>query len=390
MTLSQRELNQKPITNDLLFQHLVESVSEYAIFTVDSLGRILTWNSGAQRLLLYEEKEVVGLSYELFFLTNDRDKKIPQANLQSAISNGSAQEERWLRRKDNTRFWAQTVLTPIFDPEHRLVGFSNLIRDSSDRRKFATTIQELERFTYVASHDLKEPLRMIGTYVQLLDRRYGTHLPVEGKQYVSTAVEGVKRMYQLIDDILTFTKISANVVTWERLSCDDVVGQALSNLSGVISQTHAIIRLGKLPSIYGCKIALTHVFENLISNAIKFCDRRPDISVQARLHDDQWVFSIKDNGIGISPEFADKLFIIFRRLHRHEDYSGTGTGLAICKKLVEQHHGKIWFESTPGEGSAFYFTVKRDLREEVASAARNDTENSETPPQNFPPERESR
>jgi signal transduction histidine kinase len=217
---------------------------------------------------------------------------------------------------------------------------------------------ELEQFAYVASHDLQEPLRKVASFCQLLERRYSGQLDERADQYIGFAVDGAKRMQVLINDLLAFSRVGRMVRESEPVSCNVVLEQATANLATAIEQSGATIEAGELPVVRAEVPLLTGVFQNLISNAIKFrSEDPPHITVEARRSDDFWLFSVTDNGIGIDPEYADRIFVIFQRLHNKTDYPGTGIGLAMSRKIIEYHGGTIWLDTTVENGSRFCFTL---------------------------------
>ncbi len=217
---------------------------------------------------------------------------------------------------------------------------------------------ELKKFAYVASHDLQEPLNQVANYVQLLEMRYQEELDEDAKEFIEFAVEGVSLMQTLIDDILAYSKVDIQGVEFELTSVGTALERALSSLRSRISETRAIITSEPMPTVMADSTQLMQLFQNLIGNAIKFrsCEP-PEIYIGAQRLEDAWLFSVKDNGIGIDPQFAERIFIIFQRLHTRDEYAGTGMGLAICKKIVECHRGRIWVESELGQGTTLYFTI---------------------------------
>ncbi|MFF8982003.1 ATP-binding protein [Streptomyces globisporus] len=219
---------------------------------------------------------------------------------------------------------------------------------------------ELEQFAYVASHDLQEPLRKVASFCQLLEKRYGAELDDRGKQYIAFAVDGAKRMQVLINDLLTFSRVGRVHEGWKPVDLGRSLDRALGNLAASVEESGAVVeRPEELPELVGDATALTMVWQNLIGNAVKFRrpDRSPRITVDCVREDENWHLTVSDNGIGIAPEFADKVFVIFQRLHGRDEYDGTGIGLALCRKIIEFHGGRIWLEPEPDEGTRIHFTL---------------------------------
>ena len=217
---------------------------------------------------------------------------------------------------------------------------------------------ELEQFAYVASHDLQEPLRKVASFVQLLQRRYAGQLDEKADQYIDLAVDGAKRMQQLINDLLAFSRVGRTAQRREEISCSVLLAQAWANLGPAVKASHATIEAGHLPVVLGETSLLTAVFQNLLSNALKFAGEQPPrISVSAHREGEQWLFSFSDNGIGIPAEYAERIFVIFQRLHDRAAYPGTGIGLAMCRKIIEYHGGRIWLDTTVTSGARFCFTL---------------------------------
>ncbi|MBO0914135.1 sensor histidine kinase [Streptomyces laculatispora] len=219
---------------------------------------------------------------------------------------------------------------------------------------------ELEQFAYVASHDLQEPLRKVASFCQLLEKRYGTELDARGKQYIDFAVDGAKRMQVLINDLLTFSRVGRVHDSWSTVDLDRSLDRALANLTLVIEESGTtVVRENTLPEVNGDGTTLAMIWQNLIGNAVKF--RRADepcvITVGCVREDDVWHFTVTDNGIGIAPEFAEKVFVIFQRLHARDEYDGTGIGLALCRKIIEFHGGRIWLDPEPRQGARIHFSL---------------------------------
>jgi PAS domain S-box-containing protein len=218
--------------------------------------------------------------------------------------------------------------------------------------------QELEQFAYVASHDLQEPLRMVSSYTQLLERRYKDQLDQDARDFIFFAVDGANRMQHLINDLLDYSRVTSRGKPFAKLDLSTVLGHAIANLQKKVQETGALIVNDDLPFVYGDEVQLVRVFQNLLDNAMKFRGTDPPrINVSAKTLDEKIQISITDNGIGIDKIYSDRVFTIFQRLHTKVEYPGTGIGLAICKRTIERHGGKIWFESEPGKGTTFYFTL---------------------------------
>ena len=227
---------------------------------------------------------------------------------------------------------------------------------------------ELEQFAYVASHDLQEPLRKVASFCQLLQRRYAGQLDAKADEYIEHAVDGAKRMQALINDLLAFSRVGRTAQRHEPVSCAVLLAQAWANLAADVRRTHATIEVGELPVVLGEASLLTAVFQNLVGNALKFrADEPPRVMVSARRDGEFWLLEFSDNGIGIEPEYAERIFVIFQRLHDKATYPGTGIGLAMVRKIIEYHGGRIWLDTTITAGARFWFTLPALPEEQNAS-----------------------
>ena len=224
--------------------------------------------------------------------------------------------------------------------------------------KYKISNQELEQFAYVTSHDLKEPLRMITSFLQLLQKRYSDELDEEANDFINYAVDGAKRMNMMINDLLEYSRIGSTERKYQYLQTEKILETVLTNLKPSIEEANAIITHDPLPLIYANEYMMIQLFQNIISNAIKYRgEETPKIHVSTDYIDEEYIFSITDNGIGIDQKYLERIFKIFQRLHTHEKYEGTGIGLAISKRIIQKHRGKIWAESELGKGTTFYFTI---------------------------------
>jgi len=358
------------------FSSMLEAVRDYAIIFLELDGSVASWNQGAERIKGYRAEEIVGQNFSRFYTPADIANGKPDHELQVAASEGRFEDEDWRVRKGGSQFWANVVITALRDASGKVNGFVKITRDLTARkqaedeiRRYAEDLkrsnQELEHFAYVASHDLQEPLRTVSSFSQLLARRYQGKLDADADEFITFVVEGATRMQTLINDLLAFSRIGTRGNPFAAVDSGEILQAAGENLEVAIAESGAVITNDPLPALVADQTQLTQLFQNLFSNAIKF--RRPEeaprIHVSAERQDGAWRFGVRDNGIGIDPQYFDRIFIIFQRLHGREEYSGTGIGLAICKKIVERHGGRMWVESEPGTGSTFHFTIPDERRD---------------------------
>lgn len=352
------------------FRLLIENVKDYAIFMTDPVGHIMSWNKGAEHIMGYIADEVIGKHFSVFYTKEEIEKGEPGHDLKMVKSKGRYESEGWRVKKNGKFFWSDISFTAMYDSLGKLKGYSQVLKDNTSRKMTEYALKEkseelvrsnaeLEQFAYVASHDLQEPLRMVTSYVQLLAKRYKGKLDQDADEFIAYAVDGSNRMRTLINSLLEYSRVNREK-PFEMIDLNIVLNEIKQNLNSQIEESNVVIKNSELPTVYGDRVLISQLFQNLISNGIKFKgERSPEITITCKKLDDEYLFSIKDNGIGIQKEYTDKIFVIFQRLHSKEKYPGTGIGLAICKKIVERHGGRIWVESEPDVGSTFYFTIKK-------------------------------
>jgi light-regulated signal transduction histidine kinase (bacteriophytochrome) len=268
-------------------------------------------------------------------------------------------KERWIAARGqvlyNERGEPVRFIGATLDTTERKINEESLKLALGDLER---SNRELEQFAYVASHDLQEPLRMVASFVQLLAKKYQGHLDEKADEYITYAVDGAVRMQKLIDGLLAYSRISRGA-PFHFVNTNDVFSEAVANLAATIRENDAEVTRDFLPVVLGDDIQLLQLFQNLLSNALKYRrrDKAPTVHVSAHREGFEWIFSFRDNGIGIEQQYFDRIFLIFQRLHTRSEYPGTGIGLALCKRIIERHDGRMWVESAPGEGSTFFFAL---------------------------------
>jgi PAS domain S-box-containing protein len=346
------------------FELLSNHSRDIILFMGREDGRLLDVNAAAVQAYGYRREELLGLSiYDLCA----PDTLELAAELMAQADAGGILFETVHRRKDGSTFPVEV------SSQGAAIGgvrtLVSVVRNITERKRteeeLSRTLEELkysnaelEQFAYVASHDLQEPLRMVSSYLQLLAKRYQGKLGSDADDFIGFAVDGAKRMQTLINDLLALSRVGTRGKPLTLTSCEEAIEEAIANLQIAIQESAAVITHATLPPVQGDPTQLVQLFQNLLGNALKFRGPEPPcIHVSVRHAAHEWVFAVCDNGIGIDPKFADRIFVIFQRLHDRSSYPGTGIGLAICKRIIQRHGGRIWVESQTGEGATFYFTL---------------------------------
>jgi len=339
-----------------------------AIVTRSPDGIVLSWNLGAEQLYGYSAEEIVGRPISSL-IAPGHQQEAAELTADVLATCQQRRSETIARRKDGTLVEVMIGLSPIADGMGEVAEILSISSDISARkrneealrertRELEASNRELAEFAYIASHDLREPLRKISSFCQLLADGYQGRLDEKANQYIAFIVDGAERMQQLIEDVLAFSRSGRSAGKTSEVDCAAIVRLVTRDLAAMIEETGACITVaGSLPVVRAEPALLTQVFENLVSNAIKFRGSDPPrVTISAAREKNAWRFAVADNGIGIDPAYADRVFAIFQRLHSRAEYPGSGIGLAICKKIVEAYGGRIWFDSQSAAGTTFYWT----------------------------------
>ncbi len=369
---------------DAAFSHAILDSAAASIISTTPEGTITTFSHGSEQLLGYAADEVVGKMTPAILhdpaevaarareLTAELGRPV-SAGFEVFVCKsccGSSETREWTYiRKDGTRVPVLLSVSAIVDADHTLTGFLGVARDITELKRAQADLQhlaaelsrsnsDLEKFACIASHDLQEPLRMITSYLQLLQRRYKGRLDEQADEFIGFAVDGAARLQSLVSGLLTFARIGTGRTAAVPVDMNVPLDTALENLKLTIAEKEAMIIREAMPTVCGDAAMLAQLLQNLVGNSLKFCrEPTPRIHISAKASGEEWIISIEDNGIGIEPQFLDRIFTIFERLHSYADFPGTGIGLALCKKIVERHGGRIWVTSEAGKGSAFSFSL---------------------------------
>jgi len=345
--------------------------AEDGIANVSLDGRFLLVNRRLCEMLERAEEELIGMSVKEVSHADDRDlTDRERLRLRSGDVRSVHFEKRYLRR-DGTPFWVDLTIGLVRNARGEPLYEIAVFNDITERKEAEAALNEaheelkrsnaeLEQFAYVASHDLQEPLRMVSSYTQLLQRRFRDKLDGDATEFMGYIVDGAARMKQLIEDLLAYSRVGTRGKEFRPVQVEGALRRAIANLRAAISESAASVSNDALPAVLGDDVQLAQLFQNLIGNALKFRSASvPRIHVSCAEKENEFEFAVADNGIGIEPQYFERIFMVFQRLHNKGEYPGTGIGLAICKKVVERHGGRIWVDSTPGGGSTFRFTLPK-------------------------------
>ncbi len=346
------------------------------ILTINDRGIIESFNDAAEKIFGFAAEDMIGRNAGMLMPPSPNGG---QEGLLAGYAGVTDERGRRVyretvgRRRDGTQFPMELAISEVRLPSRP--ASTAIVRDITERKEAAERLtrtlaelersnEELQQFANVASHDLQEPLRMVASYTQLLEKRYKDVLDGDAREFIEFAVDGATRMQTLINDLLAYSRVGARPRAFEPADCTSVLDHAIADLRVSIDENEATVTHDGLPTVMGDPQLFRQLFQNLIGNAIKFRSAEaPHIRVAAERNRSEWIFSVRDNGIGIDPRYKDRIFVIFQRLHTRHEYPGTGIGLAICKRIVERHGGRIWMESEVGKGATFYFTIPTETGE---------------------------
>ncbi|HEV2696973.1 MAG TPA: PAS domain S-box protein [Terriglobales bacterium] len=372
-----RDLSERRLS-ELRYRLLIDGITDYAIFFLDSTGHVTSWNSGAQRIKGYAPDEIIGKHFSAFYPDEDRKAGLPETVLRTAEKEGHFEGEGWRVRKDGSKFWANVVVTALRDEEGALTGFSKITRDLTDRKLLLDELKrhaaelelrvrerdesnaELEAFAYSVSHDLRAPLRAISGFADALREDCAQHLNQSGLDYVKEISDASRRMNSLVQDLIEYGRLGRISAPLASVNLLNAINEARRQLGDAPAGS---LKVDVAADLFVCAHPqmLTQVIYNLLSNALKFHkkDSFPQVCASAEEHDGVVRLNVRDNGIGIAPEHQERIWNVFERLYDRETYAGTGIGLAIVKRATDRMDGSSGVISHPGDGSTFWIELPR-------------------------------
>ena len=365
------------IKSEERFRSMVEGVKDYAILMLDPQGYIETWNEGAKRMKGYEADEIIGKHFSIFYPPESIQHHHPEHELEIAREQGRFEEEGWRVCKDGSMFWANVVITALYDKKQQLLGFTKVSRDLTERRKADIQIQELnmllkkqvvtlealnkelEAFSYSVSHDLRAPLRSIDGFSKMLLSKAQDKLTTDEQRYLSNVCENAQRMGELIDDLLKLSRLSRAEMQHTEVDLSGMAREILSGYQAQEPEREVALKIQDGLAVMGDANLLKVLMENLLGNAWKFTNKteKPIIEVGETQVEEKSVYFVRDNGAGFNMKYVDKLFGVFQRLHQMEEFPGTGIGLATVQRVILRHGGRIWAEGAVDRGATFYFAL---------------------------------
>ncbi|MBM4258267.1 MAG: PAS domain S-box protein [Deltaproteobacteria bacterium] len=367
---TRRQMETTLRANEARFHQLAE-MSPIGIYLTDAHGLYVYTNQRWQQISGLTFEDSLGAKWTNAIARQDYESVVNAWQTAIASQQDIIKQEFHFQHPDGEQRTVTSHAIGLYWEDKTISGYVGIVDDITLRRKaeaiqqrYATELErsnkELEQFAYVSSHDLQEPLRMVASYCRLLQRRYADKLDQDANEFITYAVEGATRMQVLINDLLAYSRVRRKERTMKQVSCQQILERSLVNLQQSIRESQATITSDPLPALMGDETQLHQLFQNLLSNAIKYRgDEAPRIHIGIEQQENGWLFSVRDNGIGIAPHYHERIFQIFQRLHERGKYPGTGIGLAICSKVVEIHGGRIWVDSIEGKGSTFFFTLPK-------------------------------
>ena len=368
------------------YQSIMAEVQDCAIILLDREGMVENWSVGAERMKGYQAEEVTGRNFRMFYSHENQESRLPEWQLAEAHEYGKSIHEGLRMRKDGSSFWGSTVITALYNEQHEVIGFLKVTRDLTERKLLEDTLrtntqrlaeknrelekmnQELASFAYVSSHDLQEPLRKIQTFASRIATTESDRLSDKGKDFFGRIQQAASRMQKLLQDLLSYSRAITEEVHFQKTDLNTLLEKVKNQWKDTIEEKEAILHVHHLPVLHIIPFQFQRLLTNLVGNALKFHKPglSPRIDIRARIThgkelnmqqaNNTWEYchiSVTDNGIGFDPQFVDRIFEVFQRLHTRDEYEGTGIGLAICKKIAENHHGFMTAEGRPGQGANF-------------------------------------